>query len=183
MSNKNKIPAGNIQVSCHHCHWNGRFIDLKVAYLPNPILKGDVIPEICCPSCLSSNQIEFRDSFWQHLKSMIHSSNKVTLMHGIDAMCNRHTCICFFAKYESLRVFEEGIKKLNRLGGAPYIPSPTELAKDIDNFMKWGLTGDLYQWLADRYGSTRSAMKMNAYPFLYRRKSNYGETNTHKPTT
>jgi len=120
MSNKNKVPAGNIQVSCHHCHWNGRFRDLEVGYCSNPLLPGDVIPEIACPSCHQPDQIEFRDSLWQRLRLLIrpHKPKRydASILVDIHLLSRRHTRICRIAKSELTALMLAGCEELDRIG-------------------------------------------------------------------
>jgi hypothetical protein len=112
--NKNKQPAGSIQVSCHHCHWNGKFKDLVVVYVPNPVLSGDVTPEIACPACFQPDQLEFRDSPWQRICQQLHPI-KPTLEEGVRLLTNKHVHECSTARhalYRNLRVAEERMEAL-----------------------------------------------------------------------
>lgn len=158
----------NVQVSCHHCHWKGRFKDLKPVSVPNPILQGDIIREFSCPSCHQTDEIEFREPFWERWRIyLIQRKHNPTLEDGIEAITRMHTNRCRFFYLMMDNTFQIGLLRLYALGGVPYVPYPDDVRKDIALFQRAGLKTDMYQWLADRYGMSRMQVKTLIFPIMY----------------
>ena len=51
----------NTPVRCGRCKWEGKAMQLKPVYVPNPTDPTDVLAEPGCPACMSDQYLEYKE--------------------------------------------------------------------------------------------------------------------------